>query len=189
MIGIPDLIALVESFVPDDDPRARDSQVRTLDLLRTAARPFDRAAYAPGHVTASGLVLSPHGDQVLLVFHRRLQRWLQPGGHVEPSDIGIVGAARREVQEETAVELDERVLPALIGIDVHTIPQSEREPGHLHHDLVFRFVARSDSLAPGDRPAVAWCPIDRLDRFSADPPLRRAARRAVAWRAFPRSPA
>jgi 8-oxo-dGTP pyrophosphatase MutT (NUDIX family) len=178
MIGIPDLIALVEGFVPDDDPQARDSRAQTLALLRTVGRPLDRGTYAPGHVTASGLVLSPEGDRVLLVFHRRLQRWLQPGGHVEPSDADIVSAARREVREETAVELDERVSAALIGIDVHSIPASGSEPGHLHHDLVFRFVARSDAVTGGDGPPVAWCRTDRLDDFAADPPLQRAARRA-----------
>ncbi|HET7038322.1 MAG TPA: NUDIX domain-containing protein [Gemmatimonadales bacterium] len=184
-MDIAHLIALVEGFVPDDDPRAREARGGTLDLLRTAARPLDRRSFAPGHVTASGLVLSPEGGRVLLVFHRRLGRWLQPGGHVEPLDTDIIGAARREVREETSVELDDTVSPELVGIDVHSIPASAGEPAHLHHDLVFRFVARSDRLAGGEAAPAAWCPVERLEEYDTDPPLRRAARRALTGPARP----
>jgi 8-oxo-dGTP pyrophosphatase MutT (NUDIX family) len=178
MIEVADVVALVEAFTPDEDPRARHSRDQTLALLRTAARPLDRRAFAPGHVTASGLVLSPQGDRVLLVFHRRLRRWLQPGGHLEPEDADIVSAARREVREETAVELDDAQQPVLVGIDVHEIPATGVEPAHVHHDLVFGFTSLGDGEGSAERLHVAWCPWDRLDEFAADAPLRRAARRA-----------
>jgi 8-oxo-dGTP pyrophosphatase MutT (NUDIX family) len=178
MVEVSDLVTLVESFAPDNDPRAKHSRDRTLTLLRTAAWPLDRRAFTSGHITTSGLVLSPDGHRVLLVFHRRLRRWLQPGGHVEPGDPDIMAAARREVAEETAVELDLDIAPMLVGIDVHHIPASDVEPAHVHHDLVFGFMARSDGVASADALRVAWCPWDRLDDFAADPPVRRAAQRA-----------
>jgi ADP-ribose pyrophosphatase YjhB (NUDIX family) len=99
---------------------------------------------------------------------------------VEAGDPDIVAAARREVGEETAVELDQEAVPALVGIDVHQIPASEGEPAHVHHDLVFAFMARSDGVTSADALRVAWCPWDRLDDFAADPPVRRAAERARA---------
>jgi len=117
---------------------------------------------------------------VLLVFHRRLRRWLQPGGHVEPADPDILSAARREVREETAVDLEDGASPLLVGLDVHAIPPTPAEPGHVHHDLVFGFVARSEGLESAEALRVAWCPWDRLDDFAADAPVRRAARRARA---------
>ena len=180
MIEVSDLVSLVESFAPDDDPRARHSRDRTLALLRTATWPLDRRAFTSGHITASGLVLSPDGHRVLLVFHRRLRRWLQPGGHVEPADADIVSAARREVREETAVDLDDGAPPVLVGIDVHEIPATPGEPGHVHHDLVFGFVARSDGPESVEALRVAWCPWDRLDDFAADAPVLRAAQRTRA---------
>jgi 8-oxo-dGTP pyrophosphatase MutT (NUDIX family) len=149
-------------------------------LLRTAVRPLDRRTFTTGHVTTSGLVLSPDRERILLVFHPRLRRWLQPGGHLEPGDPDIVSAARREVWEETGVMLDHAAPPVLVGIDVHHIPANPAEPRHQHHDLVFGFVARDEGAEPVEARRAAWCPCDRLDDFAVDPPLRHAARRARA---------
>jgi 8-oxo-dGTP pyrophosphatase MutT (NUDIX family) len=179
-IEVRDLVELVEAFVPDDDRAARANRDRTLSLLRTAAWPLDRRAFATGHVTTSGLVLSPDGERVLLVFHPRLRRWLQPGGHLEASDSDIATAARREVREETGVGLDDGADPVLVGIDVHDIPATPAEPRHVHHDLVFAFLARDDESESVEALRAAWCHWNRLDDFTADPPLRRAAHRARA---------
>ena len=82
---------------------------------------------------------SPEGGRVLLVHHRRLDRWLLPGGHVELDDDEIWDAARREVREETGAELEPDLRPGLISLDVHGIPPKRNEPYHLHHDLIWRF--------------------------------------------------
>jgi 8-oxo-dGTP pyrophosphatase MutT (NUDIX family) len=189
MIEVSGLVALVEEFSPDDDRAARTGRDRTLALLRTAAWPLDRRSYSTGHLTTSGLVLSADREQVLLIFHPRLRRWLQPGGHLEPGDLDIASAARREVREETGVALDESAAPRLVGIDVHHIPASAAEPAHVHHDLVFGFVARDQSAEPVEGLRAAWCRWDRLDDFAADAALRRAAHRArpVGRRRAPRS--
>jgi hypothetical protein len=84
------------------------------------------------------------------------------------------------VREETAVDLDGGTPPVLVGIDVHEIPATPTEPGHVHHDLVFGFVARSDGMESVEALRVAWCPWDRLDDFAADAPVQRAVHRARA---------
>lgn len=150
----------------------------TRALLRQSADPFSRTGYDPGHITASGVVLTADRDRVLLVFHRRLQRWLQPGGHVEPLDDDLVETARREVLEETGVDLDPGVAPRLVGVDVHRIPARADEPPHLHHDLVFRFVARRDRISPEWGREVRWCDADRLADYDADEALRCSVARA-----------
>ncbi len=169
----------IETLDPGVSSRTARSQLFTLDLLRHARDPFDRRAFDPGHVTASALVLCPYRTRVLLVFHKRLQRWLQPGGHVEPGDHDVVQTARRENLEETGVGLVV-AHPILVGIDVHEIPAARAEPRHLHYDFMFGFIADSDVLpeSPEAR-QVAWCPIDALARFGADKPLRRGVERAL----------
>lgn len=180
MVQVRDARKWVADFDPQDSPRARRSQEAILALLDRAASPFARTNFDPGHITTSAIVFSPDGSHVLLVYHRRLARWLQPGGHVEPTDASMVDAAAREVFEETGVAVRRDLATALVGLDVHAIPGRKGEPAHQHFDLVFGFVASADAVAPPESRKVVWCPIARLDSYDPDEPLRRAVARAVA---------
>ena len=120
--------ALLQTFDPDGDEHAIASVQRMLGLLRGAAAPFDREHYDPGHVTASAVVLTPELDHVLLVYHDRLERWLQPGGHIEPRDVTLAATARREVREETGLDVLLDAAPRLLRVDVHEIPTAADEP-------------------------------------------------------------
>ena len=172
--------ALIEGF--RKDAPARSGVDRTLDLLRRSPDPFDRDAYDPGHVTASGLVFAPTRERILLVFHDRLGRWLQPGGHVEPHDRHVFETARREVYEETGVMVEE-TSPELIGVDVHEIPAARGEPAHWHHDLMFSMVATEEILrgSPEARDVV-WCPLEELEAYEVDEMLSRNVARALGRR-------
>ena len=104
----------------------------------------------PGHVTTSAIILSPDGAQTLLIDHRTLKRWLQPGGHYEPAEF-FWHSARREAEEETGLTglplhpwhggADRPFL-----IDSHEVPgkASRGERPHIHHDLQFLFGADPD---------------------------------------------
>jgi 8-oxo-dGTP pyrophosphatase MutT (NUDIX family) len=174
-------IALVEAFHPHVGPRATSSRRRTLQLLRTASAPFDRHSYDPGHVTASGLVFSADGNRVLLVFHRRLERWLQPGGHVEAADPHVLSTAVREVREETGITVRaDAGGPELVSVDVHEIPPGRGEPAHLHHDLMFRFSAADDELeVPHEARRAVWCPVKELEAYQVDTALLNGITRAT----------
>jgi 8-oxo-dGTP pyrophosphatase MutT (NUDIX family) len=120
------------------------------DLLSTELDLSSRAT-CPGHLTASGIVFDLRDKHFLLIHHNMLDRWLQPGGHLEPGEVPPQ-AARREVQEETGVEPETLLsrIPAFavpIDIDSHEIPANPRkgEPAHTHHD--FRFVFSIDRAA------------------------------------------
>jgi len=180
VINVTGIAVAVAEFDPAGNARAADSRERTLALLHGHPHPLDRTSYDPGHVTASGIVLAPSGTALLLVFHPRLGRWLQPGGHLDPRDDTVAGAARREVIEETGVTPDPAVSPLLVSIDVHEIPPVRSEPPHLHHDLVYRFVAPLDVPRPSAEVSrVVWCAIDDLEAAGTDEPLRRAVARAL----------
>lgn len=178
MILLADVQVWVTDFDPAGDDRAGRSRDATRALLEGSEAPFARDSYDPGHVTASAIVLSPDRKRVLLVHHRKLGRWLQPGGHLEPIDETIVGAAEREVLEETGIRVRSDPSPAVVGIDVHAIPATGKEPTHRHFDLVFRFLARHGD-APSEAGAV-WCPVTDLDRYVPDEALRFAVSRALA---------
>lgn len=145
------------------DPKSRDL---VLMILEHTPDPFSRHQFTPGHITCSGLVLAPDGERILLVHHRRLDRWLLPGGHVEPEDGEIWDAARREVIEETGAALSADT-PALAGIDVHGIPAGKGEPYHLHHDLMFSFRATGeDCTVSHESHSLAWCAPAEFDRYN-----------------------
>ncbi len=172
---------LLHRFDPDGDGEAAKSKELVLGMLASSAAPFSRRQFTPGHITCSGLVLSPGRDGILLVLHRRLQRWLLPGGHVEPEDPAIGDAGRREVVEETGATLAEDAAPLLVGVDVHGIPPRRDEPFHLHHDLMFRFQGASEAVGASEEVReVAWCMVAEFDRYQLPGSIRRAYARALA---------
>ena len=100
-----------------------------------------------GHLTASAFILSADGKSVLLLDHKSLNRWLQPGGHIDDTDNSILEAAYREVVEETGIAKEHLTLLSNNGdenipfdIDSHYIPANLRksEVEHVHHD--FRYL-------------------------------------------------
>lgn len=170
--------ALVEAFHELADGSATKSRELTLLLLACTPAPFSRRQFTPGHITAAGLVFAPDGERLLLVHHRRLDRWLLPGGHVEPDDAEIWDTARREVIEETSAQIATNPRPPLIGLDVHGIPAKRGEPYHLHHDLIFQFQALAEDLQVSEESrAVVWCGPESFDRYSVPPNVRLAYRR------------
>ena len=101
-----------------------------------------------GHVTASGLVI--YKNRVLLIFHNRIKKWFQPGGHLEYSDKTLAEAAQREVEEETGLKVKlsdwhiENNSP--IMIDTHLIPAYKTIPPHFHHDFRYVFIPKDDNI-------------------------------------------
>lgn len=175
MISPTAVRALASSFHDPFDGQALKSRELILLLLDSVSGPFSRSQFTPGHITCTGFVLAPDCERLLLVHHRRLDRWLLPGGHVEPSDPEIWDAASREIIEETGVALVPRSTPLVAGMDVHGIPSNGREPYHLHHDLLFAFRAAGDEIrcSPESR-AVAWCTPAEFDRYQLPGNIRRA---------------
>jgi 8-oxo-dGTP pyrophosphatase MutT (NUDIX family) len=157
------------------DTREADHLRAMLSLLEIEGDPFSREHYVPGHFTASAFVLSPRRE-LLLVHHKKLGRWLQPGGHLEPGDADLLAAARREVVEETG--LDEGMLlvrgVAPLDLDVHWIPARGEVVGHRHFDVRFRFEAPRRALV-GNNEVVScrWVPVAEVGEMCDDESVRR----------------
>jgi 8-oxo-dGTP pyrophosphatase MutT (NUDIX family) len=144
-----------------------------LELLEAVNSPFDRDLFSPGHFTASGFVVSPELGALLMVHHRRLERWLQPGGHVDAADGSVEEAARREIEEETGIGSLES-LGGLLDIDVHPIPPRHEEPGHRHFDLRFAYTTDETVLTKTDEVRdVRWVAFDRIASVGGDESVQR----------------
>ena len=145
-------------------------------LLDDPGTMWSRSAFDPGHFTASGFVASPDGASLLLIEHRRLRRWLQPGGHFEPCDSTVDEAARREVYEETGIGGLIRLGERLLRIDAHSIPPRSDEPGHTHVDLAVAYRATSWSIGPiAEVEDARWVPFAELGLHDVDAAVRSGA--------------
>lgn len=166
----------------DRHPAEREVVARFTELARAHADCFDRHCL-PGHVTGSAWILSPDREHVLLGHHRKLDRWLQLGGHAD-GDPDPLRVALREAREESGLvhfdllALDGAALEAL-DLDVHPIPARRDEPAHLHFDVRFCLVARArEGLRKSDEShALRWVPRDELARFAGEESLARMERK------------
>lgn len=161
-------------------PAEADELTHQSRMLALSAQPeaFGRAHFTPGHFTASAFVLAPDDSGLLLIHHARLDRWLQPGGHVEPGDLDLLAAARRELAEEVGIEDAELAAPGIFDLDVHGIPAARGEPEHQHFDVRFLFRAASRQLRiSSEAHAAAWVRFADLDPHQTDHSVLRAARK------------
>lgn len=152
--------------------------VESVLALLSSDFPFSATSFDLGHITASAFVVHPAEHAVGLILHSKIGRWLQPGGHVEPDDVGIVEAALREVREEVGVR--PASTPWLCDVDIHTFPARRDVPTHLHHDVRVAFRADSDRLFPGDgADAVRWWSFD--EALSLGESIARPVRKLDEW--------
>jgi 8-oxo-dGTP pyrophosphatase MutT (NUDIX family) len=140
----------------------------------------------PGHVTASGIVLTADAEQTCLVLHRRLRLWVQPGGHLEPGDSSLAGAAAREVWEETRVR--GVVRPKPLHLSRHRAPcRPDVVDWHLDFQHLVLVPEATTPQVSDESVDVRWWPTDELPEALAsgtDAAVARAA--ALIRRRFPR---
>ncbi|MGN2636206.1 NUDIX hydrolase [Nocardia takedensis] len=153
-------VELLEGWAP---PTECESALREafLAFLGSAPRGCLRE-HAAGHITASAVVFSHDGSEVLLTLHPRVGRWIQLGGHCEQGDESVAAAALREAVEESGIaDLD--LDPKLYGAQAHPITCSLGVPTR-HLDLLFRITAPPGAVPvrSAESTDLRWWPIDAL---------------------------
>ena len=144
------------------DDRERESIKLFRELAPLLSSPFNEHSDTT-NVTASAIVVGVPG--VVLHLHKRLNMWLQPGGHIDAGE-SVDQAALREAREETGLQLQHFLsLPRFIHLDVHPGPR-----GHTHLDIRYLLVADNETFAPaeGESKEVKWFSFDEALQASED---------------------
>jgi 8-oxo-dGTP pyrophosphatase MutT (NUDIX family) len=165
------LVRLLEIHVSSDEREEAD-RCAMLRLAQDLADPLSRSEPS-AHFTASAFVVDATGGRTCLVQHVKLGRLLQPGGHVEPSDISLEAAALREAYEETALQVELHPdAPRPFDLDIHEIPERPGEPAHFHLDVRYLLVGRGEPCE-----GAAWYPIGE----AGDESVGRLAAKALSF--------
>lgn len=178
-------------------PNERPMVARIRKLVTQRVECFQRDCL-PGHITGSAWILSSDRSQHLLVHHRKLDRWLQPGGHAD-GETDVAEVALREAIEETGLQslrfvgndsmLVQRgcgVLP--LDVDVHQIPERRTaagdliDPAHEHHDVRFLFVAAPCEAIriSNESHDVRWFAAEEIALLPTDESVLRMLRKVTA---------
>ncbi|MFD2933911.1 NUDIX hydrolase [Spirosoma flavum] len=137
------LLSLLQQHISADATEQAMTQA-TIEFVKANPYCFERSLLT-GHVTGSAWIVSPDRQQILLIHHRKLDRWLQPGGHAD-GDPNVMAVALREAQEETGLASLTVVTDAIFDVDIHEIPTRKDVPAHLHYDI--RFLLEADPTEP-----------------------------------------
>ncbi len=133
----------------------------------------------PGHFTSSAFIMNESGTHLLLVKHRKLGIWLQPGGHADGNE-NLYEVAVREMQEETGV-MPSTGSTKILDLDIHEIPAHGRENAHQHFDVRYLLIADAGKplLISDESTDLAWVPISEIEKYTKEESLLRMLRKTA----------
>ena len=139
---------------------------------------FHDHALQIGHLTGSAWILDRAHSHALLTHHRKLNLWVQLGGHVE-NDSNMFSAAWREAREESGLVEVQPIHDHIFDVDIHEIPARHDEPKHFHYDIRFVFCAdrHSPLTISSESKNLAWVALDRIPERTQEESILRMIRK------------
>lgn len=130
-----------------------------------------------GHVTGSAWLVDPSGNLVLLTHHKKLNAWVQLGGHAD-GECNILSVAVREAREESGIHSIEVVSPEIFDIDIHTIPPAGDVNAHLHFDVRYALRAHHINHIKSDEShELVWVDVTAIDSYTSEESMLRMAQK------------
>lgn len=164
-------------------PGENNTTSRMIEFINSHSDCFERELPI-GHMTGSAWLLDESLDRALLTHHRKLNRWLQPGGHADgQSDIAAV--CLREAKEESGLSEIELVSDALLDIDIHVIPARGDEPEHRHYDCRFLLRCLGDDayVVSKESHDLAWIKLSDIRKYTDEESIDRMVDKTLRFKA------
>ena len=132
-----------------------------------------------GHFTASAWIVNKQRDKVLMTHHKKLNMWLQLGGHADGEN-DLLKVALREAEEESGLKKFKLLSNEIFDLDIHTIPKYHKEPSHIHYDI--RFIFEADSYDGNisiseESKDVSWIDLIMVLEKNSEPSIERMLRK------------
>ena len=166
-----DLIQLLNQYNPDGQEIAIKTDM--LHFVQENENCFERS-FEVGHITGSAWLLNKKGDKALLMHHRKLDKWLQLGGHAD-GEGDILAVSLKEAQEESGITAIVPVMNAIFDIDIHKIPAYGTIKEHFHYDVRFLLQVTSDEIINinSESNELRWIAKNRDELLSTEPSVIR----------------
>ena len=167
------LVAQLETY-----RRAHSEEHSTVDqfiaFVRENENCFDREL-AIGHITGSAWVVNAAGTHALFTHHRKLEKWLQLGGHAD-GDPDVLAVAIREVKEESGLDAKPLHLE-IFDLDAHPIPARKDTPAHIHYDIRYLLQTTGDESYTVSHESfdLRWIPLEEIIHFTEGEDTHRMA--------------
>jgi len=164
------------SYSPIDENEAL-MLIDIMEFVENYKNCFDRQL-SVGHITGSAWIIDQDRTHALLTHHKKLDRWLQLGGHSD-GDADTLAVALKEGREESGLDDIIAVSEGIFDVDVHLIPARKSEPDHYHYDI--RFLLEADRNTPliisDESNDLAWVALDDINQLVDDESIRRMLRK------------
>jgi 8-oxo-dGTP pyrophosphatase MutT (NUDIX family) len=178
-MNLQKLIQQLNAHSPHDEHEAQ-MRDRVITFVQTYENCAERSLTV-GHLTGSAWVIDESGEHALLTHHRKLNLWVQLGGHVE-GDADMLSASLREAHEESGLQSVRALNDSIFDIDIHEIPARPNEPAHFHYDI--RYLLQADRNAPlivsSESKDLQWLPLNEISSLTQEESVLRMVRKTQA---------
>ena len=170
---------LVKSIRRYRDRYPAESEVaeRFIEFI-TNYRECAERSHLSRHLTGAAWLVNRAHSHVLLTHHRKLNLWLQLGGHAD-GDIDMIRVATREAYEESGLKEIRLISDDVFDLDIHTIPANKSVPEHEHYDIRYTFEAIGDESykVSDESHDLRWVEISDIRRYTNEPTMIRMSQK------------
>ena len=172
------LLDLLEKHSPIDENELK-MRNETIEFVKTNEDCFRRELLI-GHVTGSAWIVNYARTHVLMMHHRKLNRWFQPGGHCD-GEPDVLNVALKEAYEETGLKNFKVVDGEVYDVDVHQIPERKDIPAHYHYDV--RFLIEADMneqlIITEESNDLSWVSLEKIAEHNDSESIMRMVRKIL----------